>query len=484
MITMVGAYKRFKRLYRNLPIEIKAAFWFVFCNVLQRGIQFIVTPIYTRLLTTHDYGVYSMFLTWINFFAVFATLNLSGGVYYNGLIKDGNEVGKYTLSLQTLTSITTLGSFIVLTGLFSSVKEVIGIPYVYMPIVFLVLLFQPAQFFWMAEKRIDFGYKQMILIVFVLSSVSPIVGIILVLVFKNGAFGLACGYAVSNSVVGIVLYFRNIIRGKQLDISYWKSTLWFSVPLIPHYLSQILLGQSDRVMISYYNGKTDAGIYTLAYQIAMVLYIITSGINDAYTPWMYKQMKEKKYEKIDHVGSSLLVMYAVLALPFVVMAPEIVAILGTSEYYDAVYVIPPVIVSSISNVAYSMYGGILFFFAKTKYVAIASFAGAVTNVLLNILLLPKYGFVIAGITTVISSVLMMILNHIFMNKVCKTGGLINVIYKLSRAIMIIIGLSVMSALCVLFYPYLWVRIIIVGVWFILILVRKKEIISIISRIRN
>lgn len=484
MKKIVDFVNSIKKKYNMLPVEIKAAGWFVLCNVLQRGIQFLITPIYTRILSTEEYGVYSLFLTWINFFAVFATLNLSGGIYYNGLIKKTYKIGEYTLSLQSLTTITALITFAFVSLLFPTLSGLIGIPYRFIPLAFLVLFFQPVHFFWLAEKKIVYEYKKMIVVTIFLSIITPLTGIILVYCFKNGAFGLACGYAISNSIVGVILYLRNIIRGKRLITSYWKNTLFLSLPLIPHYLSQILLGQSDRIMINYFSGKSDAGIYTLAYQIAMILYIVTSGVNDAYAPWMYKQLKYNAYEKIEYISNILLFSFSIIALPIILIAPEIVNFLGTEEYYSAVYVIPPVVISAISSVAYSMYGGILFFYEKTNYVSIASFSGAILNVVLNYLLIPKFGFIMAGITTVISSVVMMACNYCFMRIVCKKNRINAKVYRISVALSLVLALSLTSYIAIVIYPFTLIRYLIIIALIGIILWKKDDFISLFALLKE
>ena len=52
--------------YESFSVAAKAAIWFVFCNVMQKGIATITVPIFTRMLTTDEYGVYSIYLSWFN----------------------------------------------------------------------------------------------------------------------------------------------------------------------------------------------------------------------------------------------------------------------------------------------------------------------------------------------------------------------------------------------------------------------------------
>ena len=74
-----------------MSIASKAALWFTICGFVQKGISFITVPIFTRLLTTEQYGVVSIFYSWESIFIIFCTLNLFSGVFNNGMIKYEND---------------------------------------------------------------------------------------------------------------------------------------------------------------------------------------------------------------------------------------------------------------------------------------------------------------------------------------------------------------------------------------------------------
>lgn len=73
--------KFFIKKYEGLAKPVKVSLWFVICGFLQKGITFLTTPIFSRLLTTSEYGVVSLFTTWNNIVIIIATLNLAAGVY-------------------------------------------------------------------------------------------------------------------------------------------------------------------------------------------------------------------------------------------------------------------------------------------------------------------------------------------------------------------------------------------------------------------
>ena len=73
--------------YRGLSLVAKATIWYMICSVLQKGISVITTPIFTRLLTTEEYGLYSVYVSWESIFIIFVSLRLDYTVFNKGMSK-------------------------------------------------------------------------------------------------------------------------------------------------------------------------------------------------------------------------------------------------------------------------------------------------------------------------------------------------------------------------------------------------------------
>lgn len=99
--------------YENLSAPVKASIWFTICNVVQKGIALISTPIFTRIMTTQQYGVYTIYQSWYQVLTIFATLNLSAGVFNNGLTKYPDKKNRLVSSLQGLSTTVTFLLFLI-----------------------------------------------------------------------------------------------------------------------------------------------------------------------------------------------------------------------------------------------------------------------------------------------------------------------------------------------------------------------------------
>ena len=73
--------------YRSLSVQAKAALWFTICSFLQKGISFITVPIFTRLMSTEEYGTYTVYLSWLQILTIMTSLYLFNGVYDNAMAK-------------------------------------------------------------------------------------------------------------------------------------------------------------------------------------------------------------------------------------------------------------------------------------------------------------------------------------------------------------------------------------------------------------
>ena len=68
-------FKGYLEKYHSFPVQVRASFWFLICSFLQRGISTLTTPIFTRLLSTAEYGQFNVFNSWLSILCVFITLN-------------------------------------------------------------------------------------------------------------------------------------------------------------------------------------------------------------------------------------------------------------------------------------------------------------------------------------------------------------------------------------------------------------------------
>ncbi len=477
--------KKVIKIYNNLNIGVKASFWFTFCNFFQKGISMLSIPIFTRLMNTEQYGMYSVYQSWYSILTIIVTLNLFAGVYNRGLVKYEDDRNGFTSSMLGLSFLATLVFFIVYLLKINFWTKVFELNSIYMITMFCEMLFVPAYLYWSARQRFEYKYITLVIVTIIVSLISPIIGIIAVKMSDNKAVARVLSYAVVQICVGIVFFIYIISKGKKIYVKdYWTYALGFNLPLIPHYLSQIVLNQADRIMISRIIGTNEAAIYSVAYNISLIMSLLTNAINLAFVPSLFNSLKSKKYENVKKNSTYIVLIAAGLTFVAILLGPELIKIFAPVEYYDAIWIIPPVSMSVYFIAVYGLFVNIEFYYEKTSYAMYVSVTGALINILLNWLFITKYGYMAAGYTTVFCYILFTI-GHYLMYKYLNKRYLNKVDIVNTKIIFLIsVSLIILMFLGIVLYNFLWLRYFLIMVLIIIGVINRNKILNVVKLVMS
>ncbi|MBR4085148.1 MAG: oligosaccharide flippase family protein [Lachnospiraceae bacterium] len=454
----MNLFNKFIKSYYQLSRPAKASLWFTVCYVIQRGLQFLVMPIYTRIMTSDEYGVYSVFLSWFNLICVFSSLNIYSGTFNKAMVKYENQRDRYISSVQYLTLLIGLLFTIFIIVFNNEIYKWTGYSFKLQLLLCANLLFFPSLQYWSQKQRFLYEYKNLVLITLFSSLLNISFGIIFVLINDDKSFALIFVTVLIQVVINCVIFVDLSIKGKCFyHFEYWIWSIKTSIPLIPHYLSEILLGHADRLMINHLCGSSQAGIYNIVYQISMVMTILRTGINGAFTPWLYYAIKQNNVEDIKRVTNLLTILMSMLTVLFMLIGPEIITIVAPEEYYEAVVDIPAIMVGSFFIYVYVLFSNVEIYFEHTSGVAIASVVAAVINIVLNWICINHIGYLAAGYTTMISYIIMAIMHYLFLKKIIKDKKEVMGIFDFRFMLCISIILILSSMIILKVYKYIIVR---------------------------
>lgn len=413
-------FYRIREQYQNVPVQVKASFWFLICAFLQKGISAITTPIFTRLMSTGEYGQYNIFNSWLGILTVCISLNLYCGVYSRGLVKFEQDRKAFISSFQGLSLTLILGWLLVYLAFNSFWNELLSLTTPQMLCMFVLIWSTNAFGFWAMEQRVDYRYKKLVLVTLIISLTKPILGVVLVKLAKDKVTARVFGLAIVEFMVCIILFWEQMKKGKVFfSIKYWKHAFAFNIPLIPHYLSSTVLSSADRIMIGDMVNESSAGIYGLAYSISLIMTMFNSAFTQTIEPWMFKRINEKRIKDISKVAYLSLSFIAFVNLALIAFAPEVVSLFAPPAYYDAIWVIPPVAMSVFFMFSYHLFSVFEFYFEKTKMITVATSAGAVLNIFLNYIFIKQFGYYAAGYTTLLCYIIYAAFHFMFMRKICR-----------------------------------------------------------------
>lgn len=486
----MGKGNRLIQKYNNIPDPVKASIWFTICNVLQKGIALITTPIFTRIMTTDQYGQYSVYQSWYTIVAIFATFNLYAGVYNNGMIKWPDDRKRFTSALQGLS--TTLTILIVLVYLCAMPfwNNLLKMSSVFMLAMFAELLFAPAYNFWAAGQRFDYKYRKLVVVTLFLAIASPVIGVIAVKSTEYKAEARVLAFVFVQVCVGLIFYINNMVKGKRFyKKDYWKFALTFTFPLIPHYLSQVVLGQADRIMIQRMVGNSEAALYSVAYTISMMFNIITNAVNNSFIPYTYKAIRDKKQKELSNNADFLVTCVAIGCILATAFGPEIIRIFASPEYFDAHRVVPPVAISLLFVFITSLFANVEFYYEETKFIMVASSVAAITNIVLNYFGIIWFGYIAAAYTTLICYILLALAHYIGHKYILKKRADLDIDVKTeiynSKFLLVVSFVSILSMLgMLLIYEHMIIRYIVISILLVLVFIKRKMIIEKFKEIRK
>ena len=394
----------------------KASTCYLIGNVFNKGIVFLTVPIFTRILSTSDYGVVTTYNSWIGIMTMLLGFALHMAIR-SSFIDYREKVDEYLTS----TLLFTVAFSVSMTVIVCSVSVLLNLSIPFILILLCMLQSMSAaiieDYSYYLMMKFNYKFRTMLMIVPNLLSVVLSVLAMLYVFNTNRYLGRVIPTAIVTLLFGILLVSFSIRRsGFVFNIEFLKHGLKISTPLILHCIALNILSQSDRTMITWLADASQTGIYSLIYNFSMIATVITTSLDGVWVPWFTKQMNNKGYKEINKVAVDYvnLMTYAMCCL--IMVAPEVVKILASEPYWEGIVIIPPVVLSNYIIFVYTMYVNVEHYYKKTVRISLYTAVAAVINLVLNYILIPYFGYVAAAYTTIVSYVVALILHATYAKK--------------------------------------------------------------------
>lgn len=468
--------------YSKLPIPLKAALWFTVCQFLQKGVSIITTPIFTRLLSTEEYGVTSTYLSWENIILVIINLSLAKSI--NNLCVRYNNKDEILSSLLGLSVILYLPWCFVLLLFSDFLVTVIGLEIGLIISLFIGAFFQSIYTCWLTRMEFEYKYKSVVIVTLLYSMISSFGGIIAVMFISRTAAAKIYVQMATVSIIGLILVIVSLLKNKSFyNISIWKYSLSFCIPLLPHYFSEIVLSCSDRIMIKAMCGSSDVAIYSIAYSVGSIIYVIICSINSAFIPYQYKKIKAEEYDILAKTTNIVISAVAVILLGIMLFAREIVLIFGGNKYEDSIKLIIPICLGLYFNYVFQLFARVQEYYEQKHTIVIASVTCAGLNIGLNYFFIKIFGYKAAAYTTFLCYCLFCILHYFFYKKACKKH-LNRGIYDIRSLLTISCLLLLLSILVSFINDIIFIKYLLLICGCVCIVIFKKRIIDFVKLMRR
>ncbi len=404
---MITKNKRLQKI--NLPAA--ASLWYSLSNMISRGATFIFTPLFTRILSPGEYGIYSLYTSYMGIFTVITTLEISGNAAYLGLSKfDGKERDRFLSSALGLQIFLSLFFFAVYMLFKSSVNSATSLATEITVLLIIQIFINSAEGIYFAKKRYSYDYKPVALINTASGILSPLLALLMIRLGIGGIARITAPLAVS-SAFAIPIIWGILKKSKRIySKDVWKFLFSVCLPMIPHYLSLSVIAQNDKIIIAKTLGEAAVGKYSVAYSAGYMLSLMTGGLALGFAPWIIRKLSAKETKKIKEAFSASMSAICALTLVYLTAIPEIFSILAPDEYTDALSVIYPVSASVAFVFLSSLLTSCILHFNKQFLILKNSLLSAIMSVIISITLIRNFGYIGGACSTFISYFVLFSLN--------------------------------------------------------------------------
>lgn len=408
----------------------KNSFIYTSSNVIKSTIPFLLLPVLTRYLTPTDYGIVATFQVLLAIAVVFVNLNMHGAVAINFFKIEKQELEVYIGNVFVILFI----SFFLTLCIISAVKEplshLINFPENWLSIIVVIALSQSVftltLTLWQVEQKpLPYGIFQIAQTV-----LNVILSLIFVVALNWQWQGRVLGIIIASIVFGFISFFI-IYRRKYIKFNFNKAhikdALVFGIPLIPHALGAWMMTSIDRVFINSMVNVASTGIYTVGYQVGMIIGLLATSFNQAWSPFLFEKLKENdSTSKLRIVKFTYLygVGIIILALSLSLVAPFFLKFFVSKDFHCAYKYVCWIALGYAANGMYFMVVNYIFYVKKTYILAWITLISAGINVVLNYFFIKANGAIGAAQATTVTFFINFILTWILSARVYKMPWLL------------------------------------------------------------
>ena len=375
-------------------------------NIMSKLFGFVYTIYMARYLGAEGFGILSFALAFTGMFGVFADLGLQP-LTIREIARNTELTGKYLGNIAAIKSILGIITFILIVIAINLMNYPAETVYVVYLIAFSVLMGSFNNMFYSIYQ----GHEKMeyVGIGNILNSSLMLLGVFIAMYFGFNVEGFAYIYLISGIVVllyNLIISTWKFVKPKiEIDLKFWKELLKESLPFALMGFFVIIYFKIDTVMLGMMKTNDVVGLYSAQYRIIDGLVgLIPTVLFTVFYPVMSRNIKNLDRLKSIYIKSFQLSLIVGLMISIFVslFAKEIIIFLYGREYIGCVLAFKILIWAFFIICISTITSGLLNSMNKQKIVAFGTGLGALINVMLNLLLIPKYSLNGAAFATVIT----------------------------------------------------------------------------------
>jgi O-antigen/teichoic acid export membrane protein len=387
-------------------------------SIVGRFLNFLLVPFYTNYLARAEYGVVSNIYAYIAFAFVIYGYGMDSA-YMRFVASSESEDKKQTLSIPLYSLLVTSLLFSVGVHAFApAISEAIGaeghanlIQYAGWILFFDTLVIVPFAYLRMTNRAKVFAGLRILNIL-----INVVLTILMLAFFRMKLEAVFIANLVASAATALMLAWVALPQlTLKLSGQLFREMLGFGLPYIPAGLAGIAIQVIDRPIVKALTNDATLGVYQANYRLGVLMMLVVGMFDYAWRPFFLTHARDSDAPKLFSKVFTYLV--ALLMLVFVTgsfFVEDIVRIrmfggyFINPNYWEGLSIVPIVLMAYVFTGAYVNFVVGVYLEKKTKYLPYATGAGALVNVVVNLILIPKYGITGAAIATLLSYVVMAI----------------------------------------------------------------------------
>jgi len=372
---------------------------------------FLLMPLYTRVLSSADYGVVDLIIQTSNLLIPIVSLGIANAVIRFGLDKSIKKSDVFSIGLITI--LCGFGIFLILIPILSKITYISGhTALIYIFVLMSCLRTLCSQFVRAKE------YVKLYAFDGVISTITIIIfNVLFLIVFKLGITGYVMAIVMSDMLSTLFLFWaaklHRYVRIKSIKKDVAISMVKYSIPLIPATIFWWITNVSNRFIVAYVLGSEANGIYAVSYKIPTIIVLISNIFMDAWQMSAVteedKLSREKFFSKVFKVYQSVLFLSA---SGIILFSKVVTKVLVSDAFYLSWKYIPFLVMATTFSCLVTFLGSVYMVEKKSILTLSTTIVGAVVNVVLTFIFIKKYDVNGAAFATFISYLIVFMLRAV------------------------------------------------------------------------
>ena len=386
---------------------IKNTFWLFMGEASGRLLKIALIIYATRKLGAEGWGVFSYVISIASLSMIFSDIGISS-IITREAAQEKEDYKKFisaTLVLKSIILIISIIFVIFLSPYISNIKEA----NILFPIIGIVLFFDSIRDIGIAINRVFEKMEREMVMKVLMNLIILVLGVFLI---KINPFpvSMAIAYAIGSIfgfIIIIIMIRKNIWKLiTKTDINSIKQVIKTTIPFAIVTLLGTIMSNTDIYMLGIWKSPTDIGIYSAAQRFYQFIIIIPSMIGSATLPLM-SRLANKDNVKFKFILEKIISIFMIIGIPIAlggfILADQIIPLMFGLEYTDAIPVLKIFMIMLLVSFPLILLSNTIFVYNEQKKLARSYILGVLTNIVLNFLLIQKFGAIGAAVTSLIST---------------------------------------------------------------------------------